>query len=477
MYKIENQDILEWAKNYKGEKFHTLFCDPPYSLNFMGKGWDNDIAFKPNTWRTLSEHLYDGAFCMAFASARGFHRMAVAIEDAGFIIHPTIFNWVNSQGFPKATRIDSQIQPIEEQTILSRNPNSRENCDKSNTLYESGTVGKTAYITEPSDPMAKRWTGHRYGGQILKPCVEPILVFQKPYKGKPINNIVETGSGALNVDGGRIKTNDETRREKSGWQNNGYVGGKYDSKKYNAFESRDNNGRWPSNFILTHHPECEYSDKEEIENWNCHPDCPIKRLNAQAGIRKSGARKSNYKVGKTGVNGNLSNYGIYGDRKAISFDDAPADEGNVNRFFFNADYILEKIEESDSVIYSPKASRKERDAGLNNFDDVEAGMRSETSGQHITRRDGGDHKKCKNNHPTVKPISLCKYLATLLFPPKEYAPRRILVPFAGSGSEMIASVLAGWEEVIGIEQDPEYCKIAEARLKYWTKKQEQGKLF
>ena len=81
---IEQNDVLEWAKTYDGPKFHALICDPPYELGFMGRQWDKSgIAFNPETWAALTEHLHPGAFGMAFASTRGWHRMAVAIEDAG----------------------------------------------------------------------------------------------------------------------------------------------------------------------------------------------------------------------------------------------------------------------------------------------------------------------------------------------------------------------------------------------------------
>ena len=79
----------------------------------------------------------------------------------------------------------------------------------------------------------------------------------------------------------------------------------------------------------------------------------------------------------------------------------------------------------------------------------------------------------RNPHPTVKPIDLTRWLATLLLPPAEYAPRRILIPFAGSGSECIGAHLAGWEEIIGIEMEKEYVEIAEARLKHWCNKPQQ----
>jgi len=76
----------------------------------------------------------------------------------------------------------------------------------------------------------------------------------------------------------------------------------------------------------------------------------------------------------------------------------------------------------------------------------------------------------------VKPIALTRWLATLLLPPELYAPRRILIPFAGSGSEMIGALLAGWEEIVGIEMETEYVEIAEARLAHWAHKQIQERL-
>ena len=77
--------------------------------------------------------------------------------------------------------------------------------------------------------------------------------------------------------------------------------------------------------------------------------------------------------------------------------------------------------------------------------------------------------ECRNIHPTVKPIALVEHLATLLLPPAAYAPRRILVPFSGSGSEVIGAWRAGWEDVQGIDDNEEYCKIARARVAYWLK--------
>jgi site-specific DNA-methyltransferase (adenine-specific) len=105
--------------------------------------------------------------------------------------------------------------------------------------------------------------------------------------------------------------------------------------------------------------------------------------------------------------------------------------------------VSSALDESDPVHYCAKVSNKERNAGLDD----------------------------RNGHPTVKPIDLCKYLATLLLPPDNYAPRRLFVPFSGSGSEMIGAGLAGWEQIVGVEFDTEsgYVDIAKARLEHWLK--------
>ena len=78
---IVQADVMDWCKGYKGPKFHAILCDPPYELGFMGKDWDKTgIVFDPATWEALAEHLHPGGFGMAFASSRGWHRLAVAIE-------------------------------------------------------------------------------------------------------------------------------------------------------------------------------------------------------------------------------------------------------------------------------------------------------------------------------------------------------------------------------------------------------------
>jgi hypothetical protein len=385
---IHNEDAVKWATEYTGDKFHALLTDAPYHLTsitkrfgksgsapakfgvdgafqraskgFMGTQWDGgDLVFRPETWEAFGNVLHDGAFGMAFSASRNWHRMAVAIEDAGFVLHPTIFLWAYGQGFPKATRVKG---------------------------YD--------------------WfDGHRYGLQALKPAVEPIIVFQKPYDGKPVGNIVGTGAGALNIDGGRIPTKEAVII-------NRFTNGAkpWGDAKGEDFETEVTmQGRWPSNLILT---------EDSAES-----------LDGQSGELKAGTASAN--SGAMGYHG-----GVRGSTPEMSY----KDNGGASRFFYT---VSNQLDESDPVYYTAKVSPKERNAGL--------------------------EERC--GHPTVKPISLSTYLAKLLLPPVEYAPRRMFVPFSGVASEMIGAGLAGWEEIVGLENDTEngYVDIAKKRLEHWLK--------
>ena len=112
----------------------------------------------------------------------------------------------------------------------------------------------------------------------------------------------------------------------------------------------------------------------------------------------------------------------------------------------------------------PKSSTTEREAGLADFDPTTVDDGREKSIDNPYQR--GETTR-RNTHPTIKPIALARHLATLLLPPDLYAPRRLLVPFAGAASEMIGAMLAGWEVVQGIELEAEHVAIARARLAFW----------
>lgn len=414
---------VEWfAEHYRGPKFHAILCDPPYHLTsitkrfgnpdsaparasrgFMGKRWDGgDIAYRPETWAGLAEHLHPGSFGMAFASSRGWHRLAVAIEDAGLIIHPSIFGWAYGSGFPKATRVRDNGEDV---------------------------------------PAFK---GHRYGLQALKPALEPIIVFQKPYSGRPVDNITATGAGALNIDGARIATGDDLN---GGGYSKGFRGStflKYGGKR----EYEQPAGRWPANLLLLDDGAAAALDAQTAD---------------QRAAKPSAGGNSTTNVGRLYEGG----WNATGPKYE--------DGGGASRFFYR---VRAALDAADPVCYTAKASRAEREAGLEGMSRKEGGAYANGKGMPgRTLKDGEwvqtgtwdepNRTPRRNHHPTVKPLDLARYLAGLLLPPDEYAPRRILVPFAGSGSECIGAFMAGWDEIVGVEFTREYVDIARARLAYW----------
>ena len=525
-YEIITADVLEWAASYTGPLFHALLCDPPYHLTtitkrfgkegaapatggvyerssrgFMGQTWDGgDIAFRPETWAAFLPLLQPGAFCMAFASARGWHRMVIAIEDAGFLIHPSIFVWLYGSGFPKATRIDTQIDRAAdaERPVVGEVTRHGHNAGTgagsfSKNAYEGMTgVQRTEPVTGPATELAKAWEGHRYGSQAIKPAAEPIIVFQKPYDGRPIENITRTGAGALNVDAGRIGVGGDKQEGGHAGRTPIHGGGIVDRVATDQAV-----GRWPANFAISHRPGCRkvgtqrvqgslidkpfegqvkaFADgglggprpargigdadgMETVDVWECVDECPVWRLNAQVGERTSGSgpvfRKQDGGYNKDWPMGVQAS--IYGD------------SGPVSRFFYNADWsdeVEQRLDTTDPVRYEEKASRSEREEGLRFvLPCVKCGsIESET---HTATVEGKEIEVAcrRDTHPTVKPIGLARWLATLLLPPDRYAPRRLLVPFAGVGSEIIGAKQAGWEEVVGVELHEEYVKVALPRL-------------
>lgn len=462
---IHTGDVLEWAAQYEGDPFHALLCDPPYHLTsinkrfsdpdsapaqygkdgafsrasrgFMGQQWDGgDIAFRPETWAALASVLYPGAFIMAFAGSRGYHRMAVAMEDAGLILHPAI-GWLFGSGFPKATRIDTQVDKaagVERQSGKRRAGALNGNGGNSTySSFESSNDG-TFVETEPVTDLAKAWAGHRYGGQALKPAFEFIAVAQKPYpRGKrTVESIVETGAGALNIENGRIGTSTNSPQT---------MGAKSTSTVYGDIEVEGGKvydmGRWPANLIL---------DSEAAD-----------LIDAQSGELSGGNGhrvNHNASIGYAGSNPDGITTATY------------ADSGGASRFFFTYDWSLEIAEQlaaADPVRYEAKASTTEREAGLAHLARQKVNDGRDTPIDNPYQR--GETQRL-NPHATVKPIALTEHLARLLLPPTNYH-RRLLVPFAGVGSEMIGAYRAGWDFIQGIELSPEYAAIAQARLDYW----------
>ena len=413
MHTIELSTIQDFTANYTGPLFDAVLCDAPYELDFMGKHWDRSgVAFDPAVWRGVYDLLKPGAFLFAFGGTRTYHRMTCAIEDAGFEVRDCIM-YVYGSGFPKSHDISKAIdrEAGAEREVVGRytRPNgSTVSPNGKNTFADGGfpnTHTESAQsITAPATPDAQTWHGY---GTAIKPAWEPVGIAMKPIDGTFANNALVHGVAGLNIDGGRVDTGENTRRENNK-ASIGYGGSNI------PFSSGSTKGRFPANLIH------DGSD-EVLAGFPETTSGVFER-------RKSGSQF------------------LAHARDAEVSGHQGGDSGSASRFFYTA-----------------KAHKSERNAGL----DVDAVTTDDGRLTPIDNPYQRGKTKRQNHHPTVKPLELTKYLATLILPPQQGTPRRILVPFAGSGSEMIGAMLAGWDEIVGVEMSPEYVEIAQARMAWW----------
>lgn len=184
-------DCLERMKDLDNNSVDSIVTDPPYGLGFMGKHWDKGVP-SAEIWAEALRVLKPGGHLLAFAGTRTQHRMAVNIEDAGFEIRDMIA-WIYGSGFPK-----------------SRN-------------------------------LKDEWAGW---GTALKPALEPITVARKPFKGTVAANVLEHGTGAINIDGCRVGTEENLERVSGGAENSV---GNWGMKR--GHTTQQPSGRWPANII------------------------------------------------------------------------------------------------------------------------------------------------------------------------------------------------------------------------------------
>ena len=517
---ITNANIKEWARDYDGPQFDGILCDPPYELGFMGKSWDSSgIAFDKDMWADILKLLKPGGHLLAFSGSRTYHRMAVAIEDAGFEIRDMI-EYVYGSGFPKSLNLEKQMEKMLDEKRAKQNTKrgvrpmpdtnvpqtesinkefgevlqssvseqsvsqpgqppdnvrteqpsveGRSNtqatkgelqrcplCEMPAGIFANGSQGRLHNGTPSSDgstseqnadtngggtphrPQTKQQRaieleaicnecrtqairGARGIGSALKPAHEPICMARKPLDGTIGQNYLKHGTGGLNIDGSRVVTADGLERIQG-------------SSKYTSTPNAPNNGwvskpqtqgRFPANLI--------HDGSDEVEA--VFPQ-------TKAGVA---VRRNKGIVASKNVTFNAND-------PTNTEDVGYGDSGSASRFFYTA-----------------KASKSERNAGLEGFEEKETKRYGDFQGtpEHAPKLD----VRNTNHHPTVKPLSLTKYLATLIKPP---TGGRLLVPFSGSGSEMIGALQAGWEYVEGVELTEEYIPIAEARIKHWLEQMAQ----
>ncbi len=451
-------DCLSVMAELPENSVDTILTDPPYGLTFMGKDWDRGVpgvAF----WREALRVAKPGAMMLAMGGTRTFHRLVCAIEDAGWIVRDSIA-WLYGSGFPKSYDISKGIdkydatearrnrdlrftkwmrstgltaseineitnsfmgshyltdkeQPavptadmfdklrphignvpqwveraVEERTIESENFKRREVLGRKSVGVKNGAAGGSheygltateVNITAPSTPAAQLWHGW---GTALKPAMELICVAMKPIDGTFVNNALTWGVAGLNIDGGRVEGKPRTTHKDGNFTGNSSKSAIFPMPNIRTTEPQ---GRFPANVI--------HDGSDEVTG--LFPDTKV-------GARRAGQLRHT-KDGDINFTGDT-----------FTLHEYPANEGSAARFF-----------------YCAKASRSERNAGLEN-----------------------------NRHPTVKPLALMRYLVRLTKTPTGGV---VLDPFMGSGTTGMAAVLEG-RDFIGIELNAEYLEIAEKRI-------------
>jgi site-specific DNA-methyltransferase (adenine-specific) len=251
-------DCLERLRELPDCSVDSVVTDPPYGLSFMGKKWDYDVP-SVEVWTECLRVLKPGGHLLAFAGTRTQHRMAVRIEDAGFEIRDMIA-WVYGSGFPKSLDVSKAIDKAAgaEREFIGKVAG----MGKQNPEWNGTAQGRTENsfrpeynATSPATEAARQWQGW---GTALKPALEPITVARKPLGEKTVAaNVLEHGTGGINVDGCRVGT------EKMG----GYVCSQSDKQMFSPsyqraqgyrpewdrenkpFIAKEAQGRWPANLI------------------------------------------------------------------------------------------------------------------------------------------------------------------------------------------------------------------------------------
>ena len=384
----------------------------------MGKSWDSTgIAYNVQVWKECMRVLKHGGHLIAFGGSRTYHRMAVAIEDAGFQIRDQMM-WVYGSGFPKSHNIGKAVDKLQ--------GNKREvvGTSRAGSKERDGYKGDMAIMpfeTETIDLDVTKGTSAWEGwGTALKPAHEPIVLARKPLEGTVAENVLKWGVGGLNIDGCRVEANGENfdnvkdRTDMTGKLTIHHEGGNLE-----ALDKLKRLGRFPANLM--------HDGSQQVL------DLFPKEAGAFAPVKSGFSGKSK--------NGIYNDYETRGDDGATFY----SDKGSASRFF-----------------YCPKANKKDRDEGCEELETKEkpAHMRTAGGTGETSMTDGFQATQRKNTHPTVKPTELMRYLCRLITPPNG----TVLDPFNGSGSTGKASVMEGFN-YIGIELDPEYIKISEARIK------------
>lgn len=428
-------DCLDVLAALPEASVHAVVTDPPYGLadhapamvaaalmawatgdrrrvpsgkgGFMGRAWDAFVP-PPVVWDECLRVLKPGGYVLAFSGSRTVDLMVLSIRMAGFEIRDSIA-WLYASGFPKSLDVSKAIDKAAgaEQEVVGRGRwSGRESSADLGVMNDDAWQGGAARVdTAPATEAAKRWQGW---GTALKPAFEPIVVARKPLAGTVASNVQEYGTGALNIDECRVPGTWSGGGRQSQDITGGNFGGGTGGGRVPLISREHDAGRWPSNVVLTH---AATPDGVDLCADGCVPGCPVRELDEQAGIRRSGTGSDERGRRPRGM-------GEVGERVGDPMPNGPtyADSGGASRFF-------------PVFRFEAKAPAAER-----------------------PRVDGVAH-------PTVKPLALMRWLVRLVTPPGGV----VLDPFLGSGTTAQAARAGGFQ-CIGIERDETYLPLIRARL-------------
>ena len=453
---LHTGDSAQLLKQYPDNHFDSIITDPPYGIEFLGKEWDSNTGAVA-IWQECFRVLKPGGHLLAFSAARTYHHLATNIESVGFEIRDQIM-WIYSSGFPKAQDMGKSIHKRANKETSYTIP--AEDIDKlikiEGDLYQHPAGYRVRCLPNTKGSGA----ADQYGGNswnktyervvdvdndwrgwktALKPAHEPIVMARKPFKGSTIDNVLQHGVGALNIDATRIM----------------------------------------------------YEDEKDLDTYVNNIKGPLERSTAIAGDNigmhesKTGFKVQKGKVKRPQAGHRTASFSFGHKETQPGGDGSPEFEANPQgRYPSN---VVGDIADYQKYFYCPKVSRKERHCGfeqdqipdpLANYSqgdvknhplwDPSIGTNIQRLKHKILEHNktlGQQHQvqgAVGNNHPTVKPVALMRYLVQLVTP----TGSTVLDPFMGSGTTGMAARELG-HRFVGCDLDPKYVEIAERRIQGW----------
>ncbi len=372
-------DSIEELKKLDDNSVDLVVTDPPYGYSFMGKEWDKALPDK-RIWKECLRVLKAGGFAYIMSAPRQdvLARMMIDLEDSGFNTAFTSMYWAYATGFPKALNISKAIDKklgVERTEVIGSRKRNVKPYDDSNGWNNNNTQGEYEY-KKPASEEAKKLDGS-YAGFQPKPAVEVIIVCMKPLDEKTyLEQAMKNGKGVSWFDDCRIPTGDSDKydleqREVSkahGVQNDdSFLDQIHDADAKHGVQEK---GRFPANIMVSD----DSLDTGKITK------------------SKSGMRKNNNTE-------SILEKGFEGKPKEIY--SGLNDSGDFSRY-----YDLDRWWKSQFII-TPKASKSEKNKGLDHLPDKIGGGMQGTVDKSLKTGSGNERNNVmKNNHPTVKPIKL-----------------------------------------------------------------------